>query len=756
MNGKAAHNQPALRLAALALSSAIGAQMVLPPAAAAQAGAAAPGSIQTSQAPVQRSFEIPPQPLPDALTLFGRQAGMQVSAHGDLVRRARTGGVAGTMTPEAALRQLLAGTGYTFRLDGNGAVILEQPLPGRSQATTLEPVMVQGAAPLDRHAGAADRSNSIAITAADLDRRNPTTLKGVFAGEATVSVGGAQPLSQKVYVQGVEETNLAVSIDGARQNNKVFHHSGTNLIDPALLKRARVDPGVAPADAGPGALGGAIAYETVDVADVLAPGRTVGGFVTGTYNSNGNTFTKAGSVFARADGFEILGFGQLANGSNYKDGNGNEMVGTGTDLKSFLGKTAYESTGGHRFEVSGEQVHDEAQRRFRANIGRLTNRNEGARLYDMKRQNFAFNYSMPNATGLWDPKIVLGYGRTRLGIPEPYGSIGETSSLSGKAENTFHLGPGNSITVGADFYDDKALYKDPSTKIRESATNTGLYAQARLTPVESLRLSFGLRGDRQRFKGVDDTEIDDSGLSANASVAYDVLQVVTLKAGYSRVFGGIVLAENFIMNEAWSYAQGMKAIEAENATLGFEVNHGGFHFGAGVFRSTFDHARKETFAGGPHLTADFRTQGYHLAAGYSWASGFVRATYTDTEFEVGGAFGDSDMGRYLGTPIGQIFRVEAAHRFADIGLTLGGTLDAALKNKDPVEYGLKPMKGYAVASLYAEYRPAFADYVTLRAEANNLFDAAYADRATYGQEFSNVLPLYEPGRSFLVRAKVDF
>lgn len=176
------------------------------------------------------------------------------------------------MTPEAALRQLLAGTGYTFRLDGNGAVILEQPLPGRSQATTLEPVMVQGAAPLDRHAGAADRSNSIAITAADLDRRNPTTLKGVFAGEATVSVGGAQPLSQKVYVQGVEETNLAVSIDGARQNNKVFHHSGTNLIDPALLKRARVDPGVAPADAGPGALGGAIAYETVDVADVLAPG----------------------------------------------------------------------------------------------------------------------------------------------------------------------------------------------------------------------------------------------------------------------------------------------------------------------------------------------------------------------------------------------------------------------------------------------------------------------------------------------------
>ena len=54
---------------------------------------------------------------------------------------------------------------------------------------------------------------------------------------------------------------LAVTVDGAAQNNKVFHHNGTTLIDPSLLKAVRVDAGVAPADAGFAALTGSIVYE---------------------------------------------------------------------------------------------------------------------------------------------------------------------------------------------------------------------------------------------------------------------------------------------------------------------------------------------------------------------------------------------------------------------------------------------------------------------------------------------------------------
>lgn len=747
MNGRLRGGLPLL--AALAMSTALGSSVALPAGARAQ--------TTTEQAAAQHSFAIAPQTLPDALTQFGRQSGMQVSVHGDLVRGLTTGGVTGTMTADAALARLLAGTGLAHELGSSGAVIRRPGGAPQSSTTTLGPITVEGTSAFGDRSGAADQAASLYVTQEDLERRNPTTVKDVFAGEASVSVGGAQPLSQKVYVHGVEETNLAVTIDGARQNNKVFHHAGTNLIDPSLLKSVRVDPGVAPADAGPGALGGAIVYETVDVDDVLAPGRSVGGFATASYDTNSSTFTNGLSAYGRAGGFEGLGYVKYGFGDDYEDGDGEQVPGTGTDLVSFLTKGGYQSDSGHRLEVSAERVLDDDVRPFRANMRGLTNRNEPAvRDYRLERQNFVLNYATPQATGLWDPKVVIGYGVSELDVPQPYGSVGTTGSFSAKAENDFNLGRRDTITAGVDFYDDFARYEDPIDDIEERASNVGLYAQARLNPLDPLRLSFGVRGDQQWFEGVDGTEIESAGLSGNASAAYDVTRFLTLKAGVSRVWGGVALAENFILNPNWSYAGDIDPVTSENATIGFDVHHAGFTFGAGLFRSDFENARDPSYGGGPALTADFVTEGYDVSAGYSWGPGFVRVTYTDSTIEVNGAPADSDVTQYLGAPIGRVIAVEAAHSFTDMGLTIGGTIDAALENTDTEDAGGRKLEAYEVLSLFAEYRPGLASFLTLRIEANNVLDAAYADRATYGQDFTNVRPLMEPGRSFLLRAKAEF
>ena len=87
-----------------------------------------------------------------------------------------------------------------------------------------------------------DSSNTVDVTDADIERLNPADLQDLFASEPSISVGSSLPVSQKLYVQGVEETNLSVSIDGSRQNNKIFHHNATTLIDPALLKAVSIDP----------------------------------------------------------------------------------------------------------------------------------------------------------------------------------------------------------------------------------------------------------------------------------------------------------------------------------------------------------------------------------------------------------------------------------------------------------------------------------------------------------------------------------
>lgn len=727
------------------------------PAFAAAAQADDAGAPMLMAQAGQHSFNIPAQPLPSALALFGQQAGLQISAHGDAVRGLSTKGVSGTLSTDAALQQLLAGTGLSYRISGDGTVTIENPETGETEsgAIKLSPILVEDRRGLDDHAGAADRARSITITQQDLERRNPTTVKDVFAGESSVSVGGGIPLSQKVYVNGIEETNLAVSIDGARQNNKVFHHNGTNFIDPALLKAARVDPGVAPADAGPAALGGAIVYETVDVDDVLEPGRDFGGFSSLSYETNGETFIADFAGFGRAEGFEVLGYVKRADGENYDDGDGNEVVGSGADLLSLLGKAAFESESGHRFELSAEQVNDNANRPFRANIGRLTNRPaQVVREYDLTRRNFTFNYSIPTATGMFDPKIVLSYAETEVDVPVPFGSQGQTSSFSGKIENDFNLNENDIITAGIDFYDDTAEYKDPGTDTQESATNGGIYAQARLQPLDPLRLSFGVRGDYQEFEGTDGSTHDNSGLSGNASAEYDVTDFLTLNAGYSNVWGGIALAENYILNPAWDYSGGIEPVRAENLTAGFKTLYEGFSFGANIFRSDFENARDENFGAGPAITVDFETEGFDVSAGYTWGPGFVRATYTDTEIEVDGQATNSDATQYLGAPLGRIIAVEASHRFDPLGLTIGGTIDAALENTDLSNNAKQ--EAYESVDLYTEYQPQAADYLTFRLEANNIFDETYADRATYGQEFANVVPLYEKGRSFLIMTKLRF
>ncbi|MBO6919072.1 MAG: TonB-dependent receptor [Rhizobiaceae bacterium] len=69
---------------------------------------------------------------------------------------------------------------------------------------------------------------------------------------------------------------------------------------------------------------------------------------------------------------------------------------------------------------------------------------------------------------------------------------------------------------------------------------------------------------------------------------------------------------------------------------------------------------------------------------------------------------------------------------------------------------LDVLEGYTVASLFAEYTPQQYEGLSIKFEANNIFDEDYADRATYGQDFASVDNLNEPGRSFKFTVKKKF
>lgn len=105
---------------------------------------AQPAVQHMAQAATQ-AFNIPPQPLSEALIQFGRQSGLQVSAESGVVRDMRTAGVSGAMTRDQALTALLAGTGLTYRITGS-MVAIERP-GATSGAVQLDPVRVQAGVP---------------------------------------------------------------------------------------------------------------------------------------------------------------------------------------------------------------------------------------------------------------------------------------------------------------------------------------------------------------------------------------------------------------------------------------------------------------------------------------------------------------------------------------------------------------------------------------------------------------------------------
>lgn len=610
--------------------------------------------------------------------------------------------------------------------------------------------------------------NAVDVTGEDLVRINPTDLQDLFASEPTIAVGSSLPVSQKLYVNGVEETNLSVSIDGSRQNNKIFHHNATTLIDPSLLKAVSIDPGVAPADAGPGALAGAVQYETKDVSDLLPDGKSIGGFTVGEYSTNGGVFTTSNSLYGRKNGFEFLGFMKYAKGGLQQDGNGTDITGSGTKLLSGLGKVAYQSEEGHRVEFSYERVADDEARPYRANIGRILGGRPVAltRNYDLRRQNFVFTYTNEAPTGIWDPTIQLAYSITNLDIEEAtQNSYGQTGSLNGKIENRFGLDNG-SVTAGFDFYADRASLdyqlltnRASDSASTEKASNVGVYAQARLDLSERFRTSFGARADFQRIEGVNSFSDNYGGVSGNVSAEYDLTDHLTASAGVSHVFGGVPLAENFILNPAWDYSNGVKTVSSNNIYAGLSARLGNFDVSGKVFRTAIDDARTPSYRGGPSLTKDMTSTGFELGLGYNWGNGFARLGYADIHTKLDGGPSDSYTGNYLTTPIGQIFTMEAAYTFVDHGVTMGGSGQVVLsENATSKSNGGagNALPGYTVFNAFAEYTPLQYENLTLRASVNNIFDETYASRATYGQEFSTIEPLLEPGRSFKFSLKAKF
>ncbi|HAE02807.1 MAG TPA: hypothetical protein DCG04_15445, partial [Rhodospirillaceae bacterium] len=115
-----AGNRGMALVAALMVTTALVTPLAVSPALAQQAMAATP---KVAQLQGEQDFDIPAQPLTDALVAFGQQSGVQVTVDGTVARSVSAPAVQGIMTSEQALRQLLAGSGLIYTMAGSTVAI---------------------------------------------------------------------------------------------------------------------------------------------------------------------------------------------------------------------------------------------------------------------------------------------------------------------------------------------------------------------------------------------------------------------------------------------------------------------------------------------------------------------------------------------------------------------------------------------------------------------------------------------------------
>ncbi|WP_447770820.1 TonB-dependent siderophore receptor [Pseudomonas kilonensis] len=85
------------------------------------------------------SINIPAQPLPQALQAFGQQTNQQVIYNAGDMAGLKSTRVSGTMSPQAAIAELLKGTGVGYSLEGNTLMLMRSPATGGLElgATTI-------------------------------------------------------------------------------------------------------------------------------------------------------------------------------------------------------------------------------------------------------------------------------------------------------------------------------------------------------------------------------------------------------------------------------------------------------------------------------------------------------------------------------------------------------------------------------------------------------------------------------------------
>lgn len=620
------------------------------------------------------------------------------------------------------------------------------------------------------------------VTPEDIQDLQPSDVSELFARESAVSVSGGAGPSKRIHVFGIEQSKLAVSVDGVPQGPTSWHHTGSNVIDPAFIRSVEVEAGAAAADAGFAAGAGAVRYETVGARDLLEDGRLYGGRASVAFGDNGRGTSSSIAGYGIHGAFDWFVMIHGQDGGNYDAGNGREMPGTAPAAQGALVKLGY-GIGDGRIELAYDKSKDSADRVIKMNM----DLNGDKAVYPLKvdSETLSLTYTSTAPTDAWDPKAKLYIGSSRYwrpnyvtgdlldptnGSARPNGDMElDRDYFGGLFQNTFTLDQG-SITAGIDFSDNDYSvdnygdHSTASTRIRNFSTRqVGAFVQARLDFDNGFDLSTGLRYDHQRFEDWNNQRFTSSGASANATLSYRINQTFEVFAGASHTWMGYDIGEYGLLHArdaAFTTDPGYDPATAKNYKLGVNASGDGWKAGLTLFDTRLDGlAEYDVGAGMLTNAGEGRSKGFTLNASREWDNTRIGASFTKADVTTDGDFTLPAGGSFM--PIGDMAALYVDHVMPQYDLKLGATLEWAddLWDESMRAAGYKGHDSYSVVNVYAEWTPPQLKGAMLRLGVDNLFDETYYERTSYvNREMGSrdIEPAYAPGRTVTLSVSKSF
>ena len=610
---------------------------------------------------------------------------------------------------------------------------------------TLDPVVITG-----------ERGNdtNIVVRSKRIELEQAVNLEDIFKQTPEVNVAGGQATAQKLYIRGINERMLHITVDGAAQPEAAYHHAGQALIEPDLLKRVEVETGTGAATAGPGALAGAIRFTTKNADDLLRNGEIAGAIVKTGYQSASKNIVYSLTGFGKlSDQFGIVASMHGINGDDYKDGHGNTVANSAAKTRDYFVKLNNDMGNGHSFELSHEHYQDSGTRNKRTNL--LPATFNASQKQKMERDSTVLNYRYDNGNPYVNLKFTgyinknttwLGLGTSSL---EKLGIKSEGLDLS----NTSQLGK-HALTYGINYRQDTGFSTVAGEKLADDKASVfGAFVQDDWRLTDHWALTTGLRYDRYNYTDMLGKNFKSDGFSPSTSLAWMPNDQWTFRLSHARALRGVGVIEPFL-KAYQENADDLKAEKANNTELSAQWKKGNWHVSATVFDQKiknyidYDDYRQNM--------GTLTSKGYSASIGYDadrWSYS-IGVTHSKPKLN-GEALSDSNA-LLLGNSTGRTWVSQLDYDIPKYHVKLGWTARFAERLEGATTTQSKP--GYGVHDLYAQWNPDGKENLTLSFAIKNIFDKYYLDQASFGyhSRWRTVAGLPETGRDFRVTLAYRF